>query len=163
MAKQVERDRPLLPSILDRLIDDDPDVDAELPMSQAQILSQLRESVRRDLENLLNTPWRWRSWSPELHQLNRSLVAYGIPDVAAENLGSATARQDFFRHVERVIRTFESRFTNVRVEPVDNVNRLDRTLRFRVHAMLHAYPAPEPVVFDSALDTSTGDFEVKGE
>jgi type VI secretion system protein ImpF len=163
MANRIERDQPLLPSILDRLIDDDPDADSELPLSQAQVLSQLRESVRRDLENLLNTPWRWQSWSPELRELTRSLVAYGIPDVAAENLGSTTARQDFFRVVERVVRTFETRFSNVRIEPVDNVNRLDRTLRFRIHAMLHAFPAPEPVVFDSALDASTGTFEVTGE
>lgn len=163
MAKRIERDQPLLPSVLDRLIDYDPDAKSELPMSQAQVLAELRESVRRDLENLLNTPWRWHSWSPELRELNRSLVGYGIPDVAAENLGSATARQDFFRVVERAIRTFESRFSNVRVEPVENVNRLDRTMRFRVHAMLSAFPAPEPVIFDSALDPSTGNFQVKGE
>jgi type VI secretion system protein ImpF len=43
-----------------------------------------------------------------------------------------------------------------------NADPLDRTLRFRINAMLRAEPAPEPVVFDSALQPTTGNVEVKG-
>jgi type VI secretion system protein ImpF len=64
--------------------------------------------------------------------------------------------------IEKVIRTYEPRFKSVRVELLENVEAFDRTLRFRVDGMLHAEPAPEPVVFDSALEPSTGSFEVKG-
>ena len=39
---------------------------------------------------------------------------------------------------------------------------LDRTLRFRIDGLLRAEPAPEPVVFDSALQPATGNVEVKG-
>jgi type VI secretion system protein ImpF len=35
-------------------------------------------------------------------------------------------------------------------------------LRFRINALLQADPAPEPVVFDSAVRPVTGDVEVKG-
>jgi type VI secretion system protein ImpF len=35
-------------------------------------------------------------------------------------------------------------------------------LRFRIDALLQAEPAPEPIVFDSALQPVTGNVEVKG-
>ena len=43
-----------------------------------------------------------------------------------------------------------------------NPDPLDRALRFRIDALLHADPAPEPVVFDSELKPLTASFEVKG-
>ncbi len=33
--------------------------------------------------------------------------------------------------------------------------RLDRTLRFRIDALMYADPAPEPIVFDSVLDPAS--------
>jgi type VI secretion system protein ImpF len=43
-----------------------------------------------------------------------------------------------------------------------NAEPLDRTLRFRIDALLYADPAPEPVVFDSVVQQATGEVEVKG-
>ena len=39
----------------------------------------------------------------------------------------------------------------------------DRVIRFRIDALLHADPAPEPVVFDSQLEPSSNLFKVNGE
>ncbi|MEQ8788326.1 MAG: type VI secretion system baseplate subunit TssE [Pirellulaceae bacterium] len=151
----------IVESIFDRLIDERPDRQSELPKSPAATVQSVREAVRRDLENLLNTPARWRSWPAELTELNRSLVAYGLPDMWASNLGAEEDRELFLRSVERIVRTFEPRFRNIVVEALDNADPLDRTMRFRIRAMLEAYPAPEPLVFDSAVDPSDGEFEVK--
>ena len=43
-------------SILDRLIDLNPDVAADPPANRSQSVRQLKASLRRDLEWLLNTP-----------------------------------------------------------------------------------------------------------
>lgn len=159
---RVKREQPLVSSVLDRLIDERPDVEREPAKSQNQVLAELRESVRRDLENLLNTPCHHVSWPVELTELDRSLVGYGIPEASAANLGSAADREKFLRKIERIIRTFEPRFKSVRVEGLQNADLFDRTLRFRIDAMLHAYPAPEPIIFDSQLEPATGNFQIQG-
>jgi type VI secretion system protein ImpF len=43
----------------------------------------------------------------------------------------------------------------VNVTLVEDPERIDRTLRFRIEALVHAEPAPEPLIFDSAVDPST--------
>lgn len=159
---RVRPDQPLIASVLDRLLDDDPTATRELPKSRHQVLRDLKQSVRRDLENLLNTRWRPMPWPPELAELETSLVNYGIPDITGEGLGSARGREEFRRAVEMVIRRCEPRFKTVRVEMLQNAEPLDRTLRFRIDALLYAEPAPEPVVFDSAFEPATGNVEVRG-
>lgn len=161
MAK-IEADQPLVPSVLDRLLDDQPTATREAPKSRTQVLRELKHSLRRDLENLLNTRCRPSGWPENLHELELSLVNYGIPDITAADLGSATRRQEFQRIMERVIRHFEPRFKSVSVEMLDNAEPLDRTLRFRIDALLYAEPAPEPVVFDSAMKPTTGNVQIKG-
>lgn len=161
MAK-IQADQPLVPSVLDRLLDDEPDVTRETPKTRNQVLRDLKQSLRRDLENLLNTRWRPTTWPENLEELELSLANYGLPDVTGAGLGSARTRREFPRVVEMVIRHFEPRFSSVRVEMLDNAEPLDRTLRFRIDALLQAEPAPEPVVFDSAFQPVTGNVEVKG-
>ena len=78
MAK-IEADQPLVPSVLDRLIDDEPTATREPPKSRGQVLRDLKQSVRRDLENLLNTRQRCKSWPENLSELEVSLVNYGFP------------------------------------------------------------------------------------
>ena len=156
------RDRPLVPSILDRLIDEQPGLNQEPEKNRHQVMAGLRISVRRDLENLLNTRCRCMGWPAELTELQQSLVGYGIPDIAGQDLGAAFRRKRFLKEVEDIIRTFEPRFRKVRLIELDNPDSIDRTLRFRIEAVLDAYPAPEPIVFDSALEPVSKTFSVKG-
>ena len=159
---RIKPEQPLIPSVLDRLLDDAPEAESEPPAGRNQVLRELVQAVRRDLENLLNTRTRRLSWPPELKELKQSLVQYGIPDFAGADLGSARGREEFCRVVQAVIRQHEPRFKAVKVQLLDNVEPLDRTLRFRIDALLHADPAPEPVVFSSSLKPATGAFEVRG-
>lgn len=159
---RIAKDQPLVPSILDRLIDDEPENSREPTKMRNQVVAELRQSIRRDLENLLNTRWRSESWSPELTELERSLVRYGIPDISSANLSSERGRWEFIQTVEETIRIFEPRFKSVHVQFVENSDYADRTLRFRIDAMMYGHPAPEPIVFDSAVEPSTGEFSVRG-
>ena len=161
MAK-IREDQPLMPSVLDRLIDYDPGNKRDAPSSRAQVLRELKLSVRRDLENLLNTRRRCLEWPPTFTELEVALVNYGIPDFTGTVLSRQRQREEFRRTVEKVIRVFEPRFKQVQVEMLDNSEPTDHTLRFRINALLHAEPAPEPVVFDSALEPTRGTYEVKG-
>jgi type VI secretion system protein ImpF len=159
---KLKTDQPLLSSILDRLIDEQPNVNREPEKNSHQMIADLRKSVRRDLENLLNTRWRATSWPDDLTELDQSLAGYGIPDISGEDLGSPTRRKRFLRQIEQIIKTFEPRFQKIKVLEADNADSFDRTLRFRIDAVLYAFPSPEPIVFDSSVDPSSKTFRVEG-
>jgi type VI secretion system protein ImpF len=155
-------DIPLLPSVLDRLLDDRPDERQDPARSRGQNLAMLRDAVRRDLEALLNTRRRCISPPRGLNELSTSLVEYGVPEFLSINAQSAEAREEFRLEVEQAIRRFEPRFQTVSVKLVEDPAQLDRTLRFRIDALMHAEPAPEYVSFDSTLNPGTHSFSVVG-
>ena len=159
---EIRTDQLLLPSVLDRLIDHDPQVRRETPRSRNQLLRDLKLAVRRDLENLLNTRVRCIPFPPEHAELKRSLVNYGIPDLTGAFLASTKEREGFRRTIQAVILLFEPRLKKLSVTLRDQ-EASDRTIRFHIEATLQAEPAPEPVAFDSTLRLTTGTFEVKGE
>ena len=160
MAK-IRDDQPLVPSVLDRLLDDEPENSQEAPKSRHQVIRDLKQSVRRDLENLLNTRWRCAAWPANLDEVELSLLNYGIPDFTGVNMAAPSERERLRQIIERIVRKFEPRFKTVKVKLLENSDNMDRTLRFRIDALLHAEPAPEPVVFDSQLEPATSDFEVR--
>ncbi len=149
---RVDKKKKLRPSILDRLFDNDPNNAVEVDLDQHQKLKQLRSSVRRDLENLLNTRIRMIEPDDALTELKSSLLNYGLPDLATVNISDKEKRKDFIEHLEKVLIEFEPRFKSVKVNYMENSDNTDRTLRFRIDATLYADPSPEVVVFDSVLE-----------
>ncbi len=162
MAERPKSDQELTASVLDRLMDEDPETTSEARRGHAQVLRELRQSVRRDLENLLNTRYRCTSWPPDLSQLDDSLVNYGIPDFTAAGCDAGEDSSWLLDAIQFAIRTFEPRVTNVKVVPVRDGAQLNRILRFRIDAILHVDPIREPVRFDSSLEPTSGMFSVKG-
>jgi type VI secretion system protein ImpF len=160
MAK-IRPDKPLLPSVLDRLIDDGEEGVLGMPKSHAQSLRELKMSVRRDLQNLLNTRWRCSHWPPDLDELDDSLVNYGIPDFTCSNMSRRSARDELREIIRQVIVCFEPRLDSVQVTLMKNEDKLDRTLHFRIEAMLRVKPAPEPVEFRSSVEPTTGEIEIE--
>lgn len=160
---RVRDDQPLVPSILDRLLDDQPDVAVDTRQSRSQLLRQLKASIRRDLENLLNTRSSLQTYHPGLKELEESLINYGLPDVVGAGLMTHDDRDRFRELVEAVIRRNEPRFQKVSVHLLSNDDKFDRTLRFRIDALMYAHPDPEPLVFDSLLHPVTATFDVANE
>ncbi len=159
---KVRPDQLLLPSVLDRLLDDEPGTQHDVDRSRTQLLRDLKQSVRRDLENLLNTRISLYSVPTDLEQLKTSVLNYGIPDFTGLAMGSRRQRENLARRVEDAIRRFETRFKSLRVELVDDSGNVkDRAIRFRIEGLLHAEPAPEPVTFESQLRPQLGDFDVR--
>jgi len=153
--------QPLVPSILDRLIDSEPGKAAEGYGSRTQMLKELRESVRRDLQNLLNTRTPSLSLSGYGAALTHSIINYGIPDFAGADLSSAEDKEKFRALIEAVIKRYETRFKSVQVKILEGDGETDRALRFRIDALLNVEPAVKPVVFDSSLEPVTRTIEVK--
>jgi type VI secretion system protein ImpF len=159
---KVRADQPLMPSLLDRLIDLEPENSKEAAPSRNQVLRELKHSVRRDLENLLNSRRCCVSPDAGLKELKQSLLNYGLPDFMGMNMGAVKDREEFCRQLQAVIKQYEPRFKTVKVQLLTNAEPLDRTLRFRIDALMYADPAPEAVIFDSSLEPSTGIVQVKG-
>jgi type VI secretion system protein ImpF len=157
---QGEAPRVQLP-LLDRLIDDAPDAQRDSPRSLGDAETALRNSVRRDLEALLNARRRWRSVSPDYAQLPSSLIGYGISDFASGAFNSAEQRDRLRSEIEEAIRQFEPRLTGVRVSLVERNNNLDSTLRLQIEGMLRTEPAPEPIAFETLVDSATTEVTVR--
>lgn len=141
--------------LLDRLIDADPGEASDRPLSSAAAMNALRASVCKDLEELLNTRRRWRSWDPHLAELNRSLVGFGLPDFAAGAFNDPRRREELRQLVEASIRRFEPRISSLKITLVDSADQLSATLRLRIEALLKADPVPEPITFDTLVDLDT--------
>lgn len=158
----INPDLPLLPSLLDRLLDDHPDQRQDPPRSRAQNLAALQDAIRRDLEALLNTRRCCISPPPALTDLNTSVVEYGVPDFLSANAASDSVREDLRVALETVIQRFEPRFKTFSVTLIEDSARVERAFRFRIDALMYAEPAPEYVSFDSTLNPGNHSFSVVG-
>lgn len=158
---RVDKKKNLRPSILDRLIDNEPHLLVETERSKFQQLKELRASVRRDLESLLNTRYRLLEPDTEFEQLERSLLNYGLPDLATINIIDSDKKKAFTDKLTSLLKENEPRFKSVRVSYQENTKKTDRTLRFRIDATLYADPSPEVVVFDSILEPVSRTVNVK--
>ena len=67
MMAKTRADKPLLPSVFDRLIDEDPGNEREAPKPRAQVLRDMKAAVCRDLEYLLNTRVRAGLYALEIN------------------------------------------------------------------------------------------------
>jgi len=156
MARQADVGS-LKPSVFDRLIDLDPQTTSEVGGDRYS-LNELRAAVRRDLEALLNTR-KLVIDLPASSELNRSILTYGIPEVAMVNLSDANEMVGLRKAIEDTIRLFEPRFLDVAVS-IEPPGSTDRSLRFKIEARLDLNPEPEPLVFDSVLLASSGAISV---
>ncbi|MCU0959993.1 MAG: type VI secretion system baseplate subunit TssE [Pirellulaceae bacterium] len=152
---------PILPSVLDRLLGARGAVESGVFKSRTQIVRDVTQAVRRDLENLLNTRRRCGLVPAGLDELDVSLVTYGLPDFSQFNLQEPEERERLRLEIEDTIRAFEPRFKSVRVTLVGDTSHIERHLRFRIDALLRLQPEPQQVVFDSDLEPMSSTVEVK--
>src|SRR5205807_200155 len=123
-------------SLIDRLIDDDPDKLRDPTRSPAESLDALRRSVRRDLEALLNTRRRWRSWPEGYTELGLSPLGYGISDFSSGAFNDPRRREWLRSEVEQTIRRFEPRIVRLHVTLMEPKDELEATLHLRIEGLL---------------------------
>lgn len=150
-------------SVLDRLLDKEPKNQApEPPLGRAQSLRELKASLRRDLEWLLNSRRTPIEVPESFSECQRSMMVYGLPDLSSLTVQSANDQARLVRGMEHAISVFEPRLTGVKVS-LAPVTPGSRMLRFVIEALLKIDPAPEHVTFDTMLELNSGEYAVKGD
>ncbi len=102
-------------SVLDRLIDEDPKSSQDPPKSRSVSLEELKRSVRRDLEWLLNTKCFHEDLDGGLEESVRSVAFYGLPDFTAASVKNPNDQKQMAKALETAIRNFEPRFADLKV------------------------------------------------
>lgn len=168
------------PSLIDRLSKEDlPGDGFDLDLAQAsgktgemkvrrkasnaqrrEAINRFKDSVKRDLEWLLNTRQVVDDRLPLYPEVSRSVYAYGLPDITSINVGAVHDQNELLRRMERCIEFFDKRLTKTEIvlEPMVGLNRV---LRFSISGIVLMDPAPEEIVIDTILDPSSGEYEVK--
>lgn len=155
-----EKSKNAQASILDRLIDLEPGASREPVRERFLNFERGRESVIRDLENLLNTKSHAVPVPTAYKEVGNSLHVYGLPDFTSRDPKTLAVRQQLRQEVEKAIALFEPRIRNVtvRVETAASVD--ERNVWFRISGLLVLDPVAEPVTFDTYFDINKGEYTI---
>jgi type VI secretion system protein ImpF len=143
------------PGLLDRLLGEREQAPASSATVARQSLEQLKDSVARDLEALLNT----RSGvAPALledyPECRKSIISYGLIDFAGFCLSSTDDRAAICASLTAAIEQHEPRLREVSASlemEQGSVNRLN----FVINATLRVGALAEPVNFNAVLQPSS--------
>lgn len=155
MAESLSRDR-LYPSLLDRLIDDEPGKATEARENRAASLQKLRENVLRDLNWLFNATQS----SVELEEdpvLVGSVINYGMPALAGRP-ASQYDMTELSRALREVILRFEPRIVahTLKVSAERNKGDTHNVLAFRIEGQLWSQPIPLELFMRTEIDLESG-------
>jgi len=153
---------PVTLSVLDRLLDDEPKSRVEGLLTHSKSLAVLKLAVRRDLENLLNTRVTPKLLPETSAETRRSVYNYGVPDITEISQNFLYEKDRLLAEIERAVRLFEPRLDGARVAILPAAGN-ERVLRFVIEGMLRIDPAPEHVVFDAALELTSGEYQLMGD
>jgi len=144
--------------LLDRLIDDQPDGEAEKPPFRAQTRAEYGRSVLRDLGWLFNA--RCVALFDDVFG-RRTVMDYGVQDFTHLVPSSEADRTILAKWIRQAMKAFEPRLDvkQIHVEPVESNHRV---LEVVFEARLIGGPLNEPVSFRAILDMSEGGVKVVG-
>lgn len=162
MAELTQKER-LQPSLLDRLTDDERSVRQESRDKRVLSPARLRECVRRDLTWLLNTTQLAALQDLDQHpDVQRSVLNYGMPDLAGRTASSVDARA-LERLLVRVIADFEPRLIrkSLKVQVVADPEKVGHNaMCFQIEAELWAQPLPLRMFLRTEIDLENGSVSV---
>lgn len=161
MTSRFNGDRDLVPSLLDRLLDDEPHVARDTVSKRYANIAEFKRCVMRDLEILLNTRQELNAaaLAPEDVGLLDSVLGYGLPDFTARGLLGTEDRREMQRELQRAIENGDKRLINVHVQLLDQ-DSFTRTLRFKVNAVLRLNRLARPIAFDAIWQVGTQQYQV---
>ena len=155
MAEALSRDR-LYPSLLDRLVDDEPGRATEARENRSATLQRLRENVLRDLNWLFNATQSSIDFDGD-PLLSGSVINYGMPPLARR-----PASQDDLPELARVLREvilrFEPRIIAHTLKVSGDTKSVDshNVLGFRIEGQLWSQPIPLEIFMRTEIDLESG-------
>jgi type VI secretion system protein ImpF len=142
-------------SLIDRLVDVE-----QWPETRASSITMYRESLKRDLEWLLNTR---KPVIPELEPFPltaASVLNFGLPDIHSFDGSAGKEHNALTAALEKSIRTYEPRINQPRVF-LSRTDKLSRSLRFHIEGQISYENMDEEIKFDTVLELISGEYEVK--
>ena len=162
MAELTPKER-LLPSLIDRLTDDEPNVREESRHQRVATISGLRESVLRDLEWLMNTVNMESVIDFDAYpELKTSVINYGMPGLSGSTISGAE-RNNIKKLIKEAIEAFEPRImkNTLRVSLIDDEHMVNpHAIAFQIEGMMWGRPIPEALFLRTELDLELGDVKV---
>lgn len=164
MADLAAQER-LQPSLLDRLIDDDPTSRVESADKKTLTKQALRQAVLRDLAWLLNATGYSPAFDEKLYpEAARSVINFGLPTMSGQFV-STMQPTSMEQDLRQAIINFEPRILprTLQVEIVqegyamDSHNRVGMTIK----GMLWAQPVPMEFLMRSRIDLEEGRFSIE--
>jgi len=155
-----------MPSLMDRLTDNEPDRRLEAPRAQAQSFQEYRAGFQRDLLRLLSYGLQpERTEFTGFPEVEKSVLNYGMPNLLGmADLAMKPALVE--QHIREAITRFEPRINpntlRVRVIRVDAPgDSAMRNLEIEIHAELWAKPYSEDVYILTSVDLHRSTVQVK--
>jgi type VI secretion system protein ImpF len=139
--------------LFDRLVDRDPRLRHELRPMRTLDRGGLKESVRRELEQLFNT--RCPVPAHRLSVRERSVIDYGIPDFSTFSARNHDDRLRLAEILRRAIETYEPRLADPRVQ-ISSAPGDDLSLIASIEATLRTDSVAEPISFTTVLEMKEG-------
>ncbi|MDR2308826.1 MAG: type VI secretion system baseplate subunit TssE [Paucimonas sp.] len=161
VAEIATRDR-LQPSLLDRLVDDEPGNLQETADKRVLSLQQLKASVLRDLAWLLNTTALLDSAATLNTPAGTSVINYGLPALAG-NSASNIDLPALERIIHQAIATYEPRILahTLKVRALAASGEMNaNALSFEIEGDLWAQPAALPLLLQTDVDLESGHVRV---
>ncbi|EGV31180.1 type VI secretion system lysozyme-related protein [Thiorhodococcus drewsii AZ1] len=162
MAELTQKER-LQPALLDRLTDEEPDKRQESRERRVISMSQLRQSVLRDLAWLLNAGRLDSLQNLDAYpQVSHSVLNYGIPDLT----GLTSSGLDISvieRAVRQAVWDFEPRILRHTVQVIaraDPERMSHNALTFDIEGELWAQPVPLRIFLKTEFDLEMGEVTV---
>lgn len=165
MAELKSKER-LVPSLLDRLIDNNRKEDNESRNARVETSISLRESVLRDLEHLLNTGNITGDVDlDDYPEVAESVINYGMPNLSGKTI-STTDLAQVQEHIRETIRLFEPRIlaNTVKVTLVPGTGESHaNSAVFQIEATMWGRPMPEALYLRTEIDLELGSVTLKDE
>lgn len=126
---------------------------------------ELRDSIARDLEWLLNSKFTAFLDLEGFPEAQASMLTYGVPDFSTYSWRNAGDASAISRIIEGAIRQFEPRLLprSIKVDVLPSGDIDDFTLNFKISATLDVDPIREAISFDTAIDFESTAVHVKGD
>ncbi len=155
MAEQTPQER-LQPALLDRLMDDNPDVQVESREMRVMSRNRMREAVLRDLAWLFNSTQLSGDFNWPAHpHVQRSVINFGLPTLSGETASTLDVID-----LESQVRIMAS---TLQVSALMDEMTMDHhnVISFRITCNLWAQPVPFELMLRTEVDLESGQVEIK--
>jgi type VI secretion system protein ImpF len=153
---QLDLPSALAPSLKDRLFDPDSMGTKDRP---GYTLRQILDSVREDLEDLLNTRRAHELPDARYEELARSIVTFGLPDLISLDTSTTGKQEEIGQIIEKIITLHEPRLRKVRATLVRS-RAVELRALFHIDAELRVDPCPA-VAFETIVELTTGHTSIR--